>query len=582
MEQLDKSIFHLGDLRVDPMLDEIRKDGVSIKLEPRITRLLVCLVERAGQVVRVEELLDLVWKDVVVSPDSVYQAVASLRRTLGDDTKEPKYIANVKSRGYRVVAPVSKAPPSPVPEGLDESTPAVAVLPFADISEHGDQQYFADGLSIELINLLTKVAGLHVPAKTSSFYFRDKSEDIPTIARRLSVTHILDGSVRRSGDQIRISVQLVRAESGFHVWSRTFDRQLDDIFKIQDEIGSAVISALKVSILGDTKLSARHDTKGEPYTLYLQARAMNQRRTGGDNARAIEYLNRALALDPHFAPAWAALSDVLLDNFLFFSDTPYQEVRRDAHAAAERALELDRSLPDAHLALARFLYTIDWNFAAAGFEVNQALEINPRNPQALRLASELASTRCLPDLALDFALKAIANDPLDSRGFTRMAAAEVGRRNFLQAVAALRKAVELNPTAAVVHYALASALVASGDANAALIEAELEPDEAFRHASLALALDALGRKVDADSELEMLQRKHASRSAYQVVEILARRGDLDQAFEWLDRAYRQRDSGFIKIMADPLLGNLRADVRFRPILRKLKQGGPNEVVGGPG
>ena len=151
-----------------------------------------------------------------------------------------------------------------------------------------------------------------------------------------------------------------------------------------------------------------------------------------------------------------------------------------------------------------------------------------------------------------------------------MAAAQVGRRKFVEAIAALRKALELNPTAAAVHYWLASNLVASGDANAALIAAELEPDEAFRHASLALAFDALGRRADADRELNMLQRKHAGRSAYQVVEILARRGDLDQAFEWLDRAYRQRDSGFIKLMSNPLLENLIADVRLRPILRKLK------------
>jgi TolB-like protein/Tfp pilus assembly protein PilF len=572
MASFHNCAIRIGAWKVNEALDEISKDQLTVKLEPRTMRLLICLAEHADQVVSIDQLLDQVWKDVVVSHASVYQAIAMLRRSLADDLQNPSYIVSVARRGYRLIAPVVREPAAGVGANLsiDETAPAVAVLPFADISDKGDQQYFADGLSIELINLLTKVDGLHVPAKTSSFYFRGKSEDIRTIARHLLVTHVLDGSVRTSGNHIRISVQLVRAESGYHVWSRTYERQFDDIFKIQDEIAAAVISALKVSILGSNKLSARHDTKGEPYILYLQARAMNQRRTGSDNATAIEYLQRALALDPDFAPAWAALSDVMLDNFLYFSDISYQEVRREAHAAAERALELDRSLADAHLALARFLCTIDWNFVAAEFEVNQALSLDPRNPQALRLASELASIRGRPDLALELASRAVANDPLDARGFTRMAAAQVGRRKFVEAIAALRKALELNPTAAAVHYWLASNLVASGDANAALIAAELEPDEAFRHASLALAFDALGRRADADRELNLLQRKHAGRSAYQVVEVLARRGDLDQAFEWLDRAYRQRDSGFIKLMSNPLLENLITDVRLRPILRKLK------------
>ncbi len=380
MKSPDNHLLRIGAWRVDPTLDEISSDGKSAKLEPRTMRLLVCLAEHAGQVVSVEQLLDEVWKDVVVTPNSVYRAVAELRRVLGDDSKEPTYIVNVLRRGYRLVAPVAPwvdapavlatdppattstattAPPaagttrSPLrlfgiaagvglaamltyfvadklwlskrtsavdyartPAGTVVSNKSIAVLPFVDMSEKKDQEYFADGKAEEIIDRLSTVPELYVPARTSSFYFRGKATKIPDIGRELNVAHVLEGSLRKSGNHLRITAQLVRADNGYHVWSETFDRQLDDIFKVQDEIADAVVKALRISLLEGEPPRATPTSSTEAYTLYLQARSIAAGRAADtDYVAAIKYLRQAVTLDPKFASAWAALANIFVDEY---------------------------------------------------------------------------------------------------------------------------------------------------------------------------------------------------------------------------------------------------------------------------
>jgi TolB-like protein/DNA-binding winged helix-turn-helix (wHTH) protein/Tfp pilus assembly protein PilF len=659
MPTLVNSIFCVGDVHVDPALDEIRMDGVTVKLEPRTMRLLVCLAERAGQVVSVDELLDLIWKDVVVSPDSVYRAVASLRRALGDDAKEPTYIANVTRRGYRLVAPISSwvapttaqlgngrvpsavepvsrdltveipqtdpnpsAPPATPPPswaasqsvaahrppvrlaitiiavaslatvlgyfavehfltsdraatvaGATAPSPvvsnsSVAVLPFLDLSEKRDQEYFADGMAEELIDMLSQVPELQVPARTSSFYFKGKQASLHDIAASLGVSHVLEGSVRKSGNTVRVTAQLIYVADGVHVWSHSYDGSLDDIFKLQDEIAQSVIMALRASLLDKPLVSADAATNGETYSLYLQARAMNQRHTEADNVTALAYLRRAVQLDPAFAPAWASIADVLVDDFKFFAARPYKEVRAEVYQAADKALAINPQLAVAHIAKARLLYEIDWDINAADTEVSSALGSTPRNSQALRLASEIASTRGQFARELSLARRSVANDPLDARGFARIAAAEVANGNLVDAMAWFRKALELNPTGSGIHYQLASILVSRGDATRALEEAKLEPDASFREASLALAYDGLGFRKEADESLNIVIAKYSMRAAYQVVEILSSRGDLNGAFNWLHRAYVQHDTGLLKMNSNPLLKNLRNDPRFEEFRRR--------------
>jgi TolB-like protein/DNA-binding winged helix-turn-helix (wHTH) protein/Flp pilus assembly protein TadD len=618
--QESSSVVQIGEWMVHPELDSISRGTETQKLEPRAMRLLLCLANSAGEVVSIDRLLTEVWAGVVVGSASVYEAVSQLRKILGDVDSKPTYIATVPRKGYRLIALVGRegapadTPHAPAiqprkvaPQRLwtvagaivaaliaayvlgDKAwlskhtagkgqTPgssvvvsdkSIAVLPFTDMSEKKDQEYFADGMAEELIGLLAQVPELHVPARTSSFYFKSRRATMTEIAGALGVSHVLEGSVRKSGDTVRVTAQLIRADTGFTVWSHTYDRQIDDIFKIQDEIAGAVTKSLKVS-LGVDVPTADTGAKSDAYILYLQGRALNQRRTQIDNAKAISYLRRALQVDPMFAPAWAATADTLIDDFMYFAEKPYKQTRDEAYAAADRALQIEPKLTVAHVAKARLLYVIDWDIAAAEKEVSSALSFSPNDSQALRLASELATTMGRGDAALEFAQTAVANDPLDARGFARIAGAQIGRGDLTAAESQFRKAIELNPSAASIHYQLASLSVARGDAARALEEAQREPDEAFRLAGLALAFDALGRKEEADRTLSELQRRYASRSAYQIVEILAMRGDLNGAFEWLDRAYTQHDVGLVKMISNPLLKGLKGDGRFTAVVHKAK------------
>lgn len=619
--QEGSNVVQIGEWTVQPAIDCIWRGTETQKLEPRTMRLLICLAESAGEVVSIDRLLSEVWAGVVVGSASVYEAVSQLRKILGDVDPQPTYIVTVPRKGYRLIAPVQRGTAggetSSVPVTLSRnvtsrrvwvvagivivvglaaaylsgqvwlskhtaskgqlpaksmvvSGKSIAVLPFTDMSEKKDQEYFADGMSEELIGLLAQVPELHVPARTSSFYFKNKQVTMAEIGKALAVSHVLEGSVRKSGDTVRVTAQLIRADTGFTVWSHTYDRHLDDILKIQDEIANTVTKSLKVSLLGVDVPFADAAANGDAYILYLQGRALNQRRTQVDNANAISYLRRAAQADPMFAPAWAATADALIDDFMYFAQAPYKQTRTDAYAAADRSLQIDPKLAAAHLAKARLLYVIDWDFDAAEKEVSTALALSPNSSQTLRLASELATTMRHEDAALELAQRAVANDPLDARGFARIAGAQVGRGNLGNAERQFRKAIELNPTAAGIHYQLASVLVARGDAARALEEAQHEPDEAFRLASLALALDALGRKPQADQALNTLQNNYASRSAYQIVEVLAKRGDLNGAFKWLDRAYTQHDVGLVKMISNPLLEGLRGDARFTAIVRKAR------------
>jgi TolB-like protein/DNA-binding winged helix-turn-helix (wHTH) protein/Tfp pilus assembly protein PilF len=546
MNPPDNAVLRIGALRVDPALDEICTNGTTIKLEPRTMRLLVCLAEHAGQVVSVEQLLDQVWKDVVVSPDSVYQAIAALRRILGDDPKEPTYIATVMRRGYRLVAPVApwvdtrttaaastdsaptEAPPSEtvasgsptdvVATQLHRSTAmtgstrsryqrpstalfaigalaltyflsqrlwvanhssssegqiksatrgvsdkSVAVLPFVNISGDKTNEYFSDGLSEELIDMLTQIPDLRVPARTSSFYFKGKQATIADIAKALGVAHVLEGSVRKSGNTIRITAQLVRVDNGYHVWSKTFDRQLDDIFKVQDEIAGSVVKALKVSLLEGAVPRATTSANSEAYTLYLQGQAMSFSSTSpAEDQRAVDYLRQSLKLDPKFAPAWAELANTLAADFSTFGIRPYEETRAQAHEAADHALTLDPTLPLGHIAMGRLLYQIDWSWDAAEAELKRAISLEPGNSEAHRLLAYIAITRGRFDDAIELLNRAIAIDPLQPWNYVVTGFATYRSGRLAAAEAAYRKALDLAPSDGKVHYLLGSVLLVRG------------------------------------------------------------------------------------------------------------------------
>jgi len=377
------SSLRIADLRVDPALDEICKAGCTIKLEPKAMQLLICLAERAGEVVSVEELLDLVWKDVVVSPDSVYAAVAALRRTLGDDPKTPKYIANVVRRGYRLIAPVSpwEDPPAVPPASAASPTPdkpSILVMPFANLSGDPAQNYFSDGITEDIITELSRFRLLAVRSRSVSFRYRGVAADLKQIARELNVRFVVEGSVRRIGERIRIGVQLVDAETGNDIWVEKFDQRSDEIFAVLDRVVQTLVSTL----VGRVQVSLNERSRRKPpaslaaYECVLKCNALSWDDPAG-MAEATRLVEKAIELDPEYAMAHALLSVL---SYSRWEDGPLSSdaALEKSQMLAMRAVALDDSNSTCHALLANVCMQRR-SFEVAVQYSRRAVELNPNN-----------------------------------------------------------------------------------------------------------------------------------------------------------------------------------------------------------
>src|SRR5215469_15915992 len=405
----ESRVWRIGEWRVDADLDELSRDGQTIRLEPRTMRLFLSLAAHAGRVVDVQHLLDEVWPNVVVTQSSVYQAVLQLRRILGDDTEHPTYIENVPRRGYRLIAPVapwdtpSAAATDSTAQGLTQMTPgsvageqpavgrvhqplehntgnvpapekSIAVLPFTNPSSDQENEYFGEGLAEEILNALSQVPELRVAARSSSFSFKNKGVSVSEIAQRLRVATVLEGSVRRAADRLRITVQLIDAQTGFHLWSERYDRRLSDVFEIQDEIAEAIAQRLRVTL---GSVDTRPTANVEAYELYLRGRYAWHQRSPTMMHAAIKDFEQSLKLDPANALAFAGLADcyTILGQFAWM---PIDDARRRAYEAMQRAVTLAPNLWETNFTRGLHIFTFDraWRGAQPYFE--NATTINPR------------------------------------------------------------------------------------------------------------------------------------------------------------------------------------------------------------
>ena len=458
----------------------------------------------------------------------------------------------------------------PVPAALVGPTipeKSVAVLPFVDMSEKKDQEYFSDGLSEELIDMLTKVPDLRVPARTSSFYFKGKQATITDVAKALGVSHVLEGSVRKSGSNLRITAQLIRVDNGYHLWSETYDRRLDDIFKIQDEIAGAVVKALKASLLGEPEHAGTKSV--DAYNLYLQASSIYLRaNVQTDYENVVEYLHEALKADPQFSNAWALLSTaVSLQGE--YDYVPAKQAFEEARRAAKEALEFNPRLPDAHTAMARVLITIDWDIVAGELQLQRALQLDGSNSWALDWAGYLAAWRGRFDEAIDLVQRSIAADPVNSWRYGDLSKILYYAQKYPEVLVANRRMLDLNPGSLDGHYLVGMVLLATGNPAGAL--AEIESDARLRAVCgcLVSALDALGRKDEADAALRELVKNHANDNANGIGLVYARRGKFEEALGWFERAYSQHEQDLFWLKVDPLLKNEQSNPRFTALLRKM-------------
>jgi TolB-like protein/Tfp pilus assembly protein PilF len=583
--------YRFGRFELQPAAQRLLVDGAPAALGPRAFDLLVALVERAGQLVTKDELLRLVWPGVVVEENNLQVQVSALRKILGADA-----IATIPGRGYRFTlqmdapaeTPGAVTAASSPSHWLSADAPSVAVLPFVNMSDDAANEYFADGLSEELLNVLSKIRGLRVASRTSAFSFKGANVDIPSVARKLNVARILEGSVRKSGTRVRITAQLVDVATDSHLWSATYDRELEDIFAVQDDIARSVVQEMRGALLGkranepeaaDVTAEVRAAAKGrsnnpEAYRLYLEGLFFSSRGTESDVAKAIETFRRAVELDPGFAVAWASLS------FAYFSQeanawAPIAEGAERAREAAKRALAEAPDVAAGHWALGAVLMYHDWDWQRAEASIRRALELAPEHTQ-LVLAARLMHILAKLDEALALVRQALAVDPLNVDAHLAAGLILIASGRVAEAETTFRKALELSaaPERRIrVWYVLGYVCMLQGRLDEARRAIEQEPHETFRLLGNTILQHTRGHQAESAAALRELTRKYAQGGAFQVACAHAFRGESDAAFEWLERAYAQRDAGLASLKIDPLLRGLHADPRWRPWLEKMRLAG---------
>ena len=459
---------------------------------------------------------------------------------------------------------------------------SIAVLPFVNRSASADDEYFSDGLADELLNVLSKIHGLRVSARASSFHFRGKDVPLSEIGAALRVDALLDGTVRKAGNRVRISVQLVKVSGGYHLWSETYDRTLDDIFAVQDDIAHSVVKELRAALLGeasDSKGSGRvkaevakaargRGQNTEALRLALQGRHMVERLTPEDVTRGIGYLEEALRLDPDNAIAWVDLSRAHL-NAAGHGWEPAETGVAAARDSARRAISIEPDLPEGYMVLARVQLYFDWDWKAAKDSYRRAMELAPGNAVGIHGAGILAQNEGRIDEALELYRRAVEQDPLSSGAYTRLGTTYYSAGRLSESEVALRKSIELAPQRVIVRAFLAHTLMAQGRLEEALEEAKLEGQGAHRLLALSTIYHAQGNAAESDAALRKLIETEAEYGAYQIAEAYAARGELDKAFEWLERAYLQRDPGLAEVKASVPLRSLHGDSRWRAFMKKM-------------
>ena len=447
-----------------------------------------------------------------------------------------------------------------------DSRPSIAVLPFTNMSPDKDQEYFSDGLSEQILDVLGEVPQLRVIARTSSFSFKSKAVDAATIARTLGVSHLLEGSVRRSGNRLRISAKLVRAADSSQLWAETYDRQLEDVFEVQDEIAQAVVAQLRVRIVDTT---IRHNQTTDPglYADFLRARQLYRSGTRDNLEKAGALLERIVATDADYGAGWRLLSQTYATQ-AWHGFLPLHQGFAKARAAIQRAIDIDPSDAAAIAVLANVSRAYDLNLPDAARLLKRAMSISTHDETVLSAAASLTLATGDGPRTIAICEYLVRLDPLNGAAWDKLGFAYVVFDRHADAVVALRKSLEVEPNAVFTHEHLGEALMFSGDLDGALTEMQREPHDTMRRLGLAFVYAALGRREESQRLLEGVGKEHPD-FASPIAAGFARLGKPDDAFEWLDRALEERDGGVLEVRAGPLFRPLRADPRWEPFLHRV-------------
>ncbi len=607
--------FRLGDWDVLPLEGRMVRacDGESRRVRRKAMDVLCALASRDGQVAERDDLLGEVWGRAV-SDEPLTSTVGELRRLLDEKATGRQYIETIPKRGYRLTVAVEPMAEASAPPGVEEPesqvAPAarlqprarfdrrtaaavvvvlalaalawwtlsrdsgpvapdrsIAVLPFQDLSATGDQGYFADGLAEELISLLTRLPALRVAARNSAFAFRDEDLDAVQIGERLKVAHVLTGSVRRMGDQVRVTAQLMDAREGYQVWSESYERTLEDIFAIQDQIAGEVTAQLSVQLLGSAPRV--RETEPEAYTRYLQARHIGRQNTADGLEQAVTLFREALAIDPTYLPAWTDLAIVYF-NMVGFALMPRDEGYALAREAAYRALAVDADFAPAYDRLGWLALHEGNDLEAAAQHYRRALALAPYDDHIRSNAAVLAVALGRLDEAIALLEASAVFDPVSAISHANLANAYLLAGRYAEAERSIRSALALSPQYAGAHYRLGRMLLAQGDVEGARAAFEADTLEAGRLLGRAMIANVEGDLAASDAALAELRAAYGDRAAGNYAQIYAHRGDMDAAFEWLAVEYETNAvSGFLEHRWDPLFEPLREDPRWAALMQRI-------------
>jgi TolB-like protein/DNA-binding winged helix-turn-helix (wHTH) protein/Tfp pilus assembly protein PilF len=608
----------------------VEAGSAKVLLREQPFQILRILLERQGNIVTRQEIRQILWPDdtVVEFDRSINVAMAILRKALTDDADHPKYIETLARRGYRLVAPVEwqqsstaaqdslepqadtlpriegqiseREPGAPKPwrkaavmgactvilvavgymswRHFRDATPPssqkirLAVLPFANLTGDPDKEYLADGLTEEMISQLGRLnpEQLGVIARTSVMGYKHKDVRLDQIARDLSVQYVLENSLRESGDHLRLTAQLIQVKDQTHLWSQDYDYAAKDTLNVEDEVAKAVAREIRVRLTSQQRpeLAQPRPLNPEAFDAYLQGYHFFQGNTDKDADMAAKYFERATQLDPSYALAWAYLSRARnwQANEGLIS---MEEGRRLAREAVERALSLNPNLAVAHAQMGRIKQAIDYDWAGANASYQRAVELEPGNPEGVGLAALSAAELGHFDEALQLARRAVDLDPLNAGSWEALAETELFMGQLDQSAADSKKALELDPDYWASPINLSRIYLLQGRPQDALLEIERVHYAPYRAHLYALTYHALGREKESDAALSELITKYHASNAFEIATIYAFRNQTDEAFEWLDRAYAQRDPSLMSTKMDPLLKNLHNDPRFAAFLKKL-------------
>jgi TolB-like protein/Flp pilus assembly protein TadD len=455
-------------------------------------------------------------------------------------------------------------------EGADKS---IAVLPFVNMSDDASNEFFSEGISEELLNLLAKIPDLHVAARTSSFSLKGKDLQISEVGEILKVAHVLEGSVRKAGNQVRITAQLIKADDGYELWAETYDRSLDNIFVLQDEIAASVVKQLKVVLLGDAPTV--RETDPEAYSLYLQGRHLSRQKSVETIEQAQALLQQALDIDPNIAAVWVELGQVYLDQ-ANQGLIPIDEGYTLARQMTEKALEIDPEYAPAHAGLGYISMAHNNNLVAAAQHLDLALKLDPANIEIIRKAAILTSSLGRIDEAIALLKFVVARDPVSPESHSNLGFYYLYAGRLDEALASFSTTLALGPGRSQTHYEIGVILLLKNQPQAAheSMQAENSP---WRIIGLPMTYHAMGQPEKSDAAFTTLVEQLKDVAAYNIAYVLAYRGETDRAFEWLDKAVQNKDGGLMQIRGEQLFSNIHDDPRWMPFLKSIGRS-PEQLV----